>query len=262
MEVSLAELSHLRRECVLVFRPRHFPTTCSTLVLVHAEDGSVRLLLVEDDVRIAKLLATYLERYGIEVVHCPTGTAAERLARKDTFDVVVLDIMLPGTDGLTVCRLIRDRSTIPIIMVTALGEEADRVSGLEIGADDYMVKPISARELLARIRALLRRVDNAKPPASILRFDSLELRPDALRATIDECNIDLTPYQFALLQALAARAGRILSRERLLDLTKGTADEAFDRSIDVQISRIRKKLGRYADRLRTVRGAGYLFSEE
>ena len=226
------------------------------------DEQSIRLLLVEDDVRTASLLKTYLERHAIEVVHCPSGIAGQQLARNQAFDVVVLDVMLPGIDGLAVCRHIRDQSTVPIIMVTALGEEADRVSGLEIGADDYMVKPISARELLARIRALLRRAATLHVPPSTLRFGTLELRSEALRGTVDGCNIDLTPYQFALLQALAARAGQVLSREQLLDLAKGATDEAFDRSIDVQISRIRKKLGPYADRLRTVRGVGYLFAVE
>jgi DNA-binding response OmpR family regulator len=169
--------------------------------------------------------------------------------------------MLPGLDGLGVCRELRGRSDVPIIVLTARGEEADRVMGLELGADDYLAKPFSPRELLARIRAQVRRArGQAGPAARPVRVGGLHLDPGGLRATLDGRELPLTAYEFTLLRVLAERAGQVLSRERLLELAQGSAEEAFDRSIDVHISRLRAKLGDDPRRprwLKTVRGAGY-----
>jgi DNA-binding response OmpR family regulator len=172
--------------------------------------------------------------------------------------------MLPGRDGIEVCRNLRSRVDLPIIMVTARGEEADRVLGLEIGADDYLTKPFSARELLARIRVNVRRArGQAGPTLGVVRRGRLVLEPAALRVSLDGVAVDVTAYEFALLHALADRPGRVLTREQLLDLAKGSAELAFDRSIDVHVSRLRAKLGDDARKprlLKTVRGAGYVLA--
>ncbi len=218
-------------------------------------------LLVEDDTRLAALTGEYLRRHGVEVVVAPDGVRALEEARRLRFDVVLLDLMLPGRSGLDVCRELRARSDVPILILTARGEEADRVLGLELGADDYLTKPFSARELLARIQAQVRRArGQAGPPSRPVMVGALTLDPGALRATLRGRELDLTAYEFQLLRALAERAGHVLSRERILELVRGNAEEAFDRSIDVHISRLRAKLGDDPRRprwLKTVRGAGY-----
>jgi DNA-binding response OmpR family regulator len=218
-------------------------------------------LLVEDDARLASLTAEYLRRHGVEVVVAADGARALNEAGRTRFDVVLLDLMLPGRSGLDVCRELRETSDVPIVMLTARGEEADRVLGLELGADDYLAKPFSPRELLARLRAQVRRArGQAGPAARTVQVGPLQLDPGALRARLGARDLDLTAYEFRLLYALAERAGRVLSRERLLELVRGSAEEAFDRSIDVHISRLRAKLGDDPKKprvLKTVRGAGY-----
>jgi DNA-binding response OmpR family regulator len=172
--------------------------------------------------------------------------------------------MLPGKDGLEVCREVRARSDVPIVVLTARGEEADRVMGLELGADDYLAKPYSPRELLARIRAVTRRArGRAGPRDAVLTVGTLHLDPSSRRVTLGGEEIALTGYEFDLLRALAERAGRILSREQLMEAARGSADEAFDRSIDVHVSRLRQKLGDDPKRprlIKTVRGVGYLLA--
>ena len=226
----------------------------------------IRALLVEDDDRLAALTAEYLERYGVAVVRVADGDAALREAARVAYDVILLDLMLPGCDGLDVCRQVRARADTPILMLTARDEEADRVLGLELGADDYLVKPDSARELLARIRAAVRRArGQAGPSDRLLTVGPLTLNPATRVATLAGRALDLTTYEFALLRALAERPGRVLSREQLLEIAKGNAEEAFDRSIDVRISRLRHKLGedpRRPSMLRTIRGAGYALAVE
>jgi DNA-binding response OmpR family regulator len=178
--------------------------------------------------------------------------------------VVVLDLMLPGMSGLDVCGAIRSRSDVPIIIVTALAEEADRVIGIERGADDYLTKPFSARELLARIRAIVRRArGQLRTLKQTVTVGLLNLDPTMFRATLAGTDLELTSYEFSLLYALAERAGQVLSREQLLDLANGGAEESFDRSIDVRIWKLRQKLGDDARRpklLKTVRGAGYVLT--
>ena len=221
-------------------------------------------LLVEDDERLARFTAEFLVQHGVAVTRVGDGEAALRGARAQTFDVVILDLMLPKRDGLDVCRELRAKSAVPILVVTARGEEADRIVGLELGADDYLVKPFSPRELLARSRALVRR---ARGPlgsgADTIRIGPLELCTTAMTATYAGRPLDLTSYEFAILAALAEHGGRVLSREQILELVKGAADEAFDRSIDVRISRIRGKLGEPPGAksiIRTVRGVGYMLA--
>jgi two-component system response regulator RstA len=224
-------------------------------------EPTAHALLAEDDARLAQLTKEYLEKHGVVVTWLADGDAALREARRGRFDVLLLDIMLPGKSGLDICRKLREASDVPIIMLTARGEEADRVLGLELGADDYVPKPFSPRELLARIHALLRRARaQAGPKARVLTVADLMLDPGSLTAELAGRPLSLTSYEFALLYALAERAGRVLSREQLMELAKGNCEEAFDRSIDVHISRLRQKLGddpRRPRRIRTVRGAGY-----
>jgi two-component system OmpR family response regulator len=223
-------------------------------------------LLVEDDARLAALTREYLEGHGVVVTVASDGRRglAEALAHRP--DVVLLDLMLPELHGLEVCRQLRARSDVPIIVLTARGEEADRVMGLELGADDYLAKPFSPRELLARIRAVVRRArGRAGPSLEVLTVGELVVDPGARRATYGGRELPLTGYEFTLLEALAKRAGRVLSREQLMEMAKGTAEESFDRSIDVHVSRLRNKLGDDPKRprlLKTVRGVGYLLAAD
>ena len=228
------------------------------------EEGTIQALLVEDDERLARLTSRYLQEHGILVTVARTGPEGLAEASRHAYDVVLLDLMLPGRDGMEVCRDLRTRSNVPIIMVTARGEEADRVLGLESGADDYLAKPFSSRELLARIRAQVRRArGRAGPSSQPIQVGKLSLDPRSLSATLEGKPLVLTSYEFGLLRVLAERAGRVLSREQLLDLVKGNAEEVFDRSIDVHIFRLRQKLEadpRNPRLLKTVRGAGYLLA--
>jgi two-component system, OmpR family, phosphate regulon response regulator OmpR len=221
-----------------------------------------RVLLIEDDSRLAAMVSEYLGAAGYRVVIASNGThGLERLAA-EPYDALVLDLTLPDMDGLEVCRQLRARSELPVLMLTARGEAMDRVVGLELGADDYLPKPFEPRELLARLRAILRRRSSK---ASVLRFGRLEIDRDARRVQLDAQDKPLTSLQFALLVALAENAGRVLSREALMDLVKGERLEAFDRSIDVHVSRIRAVIEddpKKPRRIVTVRGAGYVFARQ
>jgi two-component system response regulator RstA len=226
----------------------------------------ITALLAEDDERLARFTAEYLEQNGVQVTCIGDGESALREAGARSFDIVILDLMLPGRDGLSVCRALRASSGVPILMVTARTDEPDRVVGLELGADDYLGKPFSARELLARVRALVRRARGRLGPSSdVLRVGPLELRLSSMTASHRGRPLELTSYEFAILRVLAERQGRVLSREQILELARGSAEDAFDRSIDVRISRIRHKLGddpRRPSILRTIRGAGYMMTGE
>jgi DNA-binding response OmpR family regulator len=225
---------------------------------------SHRILLVEDDARLAAMVADYLGEGGFRPTVAGTGAEAERQLKRDSFDAVVLDLMLPDTDGLDLCRRIRAASDIPLLMLTARGDPLDRVVGLELGADDYLPKPFEPRELLARLRAILRR-PRLSASADVLRFGRLEIDRGARRVRVEGQEKPLTSYQYLLLLALAERAGRVLSRDALMDLMKGSAIEEFDRSIDVHISRIRAAIEddpKKPRRILTVRGAGYVFARE
>jgi two-component system phosphate regulon response regulator OmpR len=223
-----------------------------------------RILLVEDDARLATMVADYLGEAGFRATRAATGTAAMQLAAAESFDAVVLDLMLPDADGLDLCRSLRSRSDIPILMLTARGDPLDRVVGLELGADDYLPKPFEPRELLARLRAILRR-RGAPGAAQVLQFGRLEIDRGAREVRLDGKPRTLTGHQFALLLALAERPGRVLSRDALMDLTRGAALEDFDRSIDVHVSRLRAAIEddpRHPRRILTLRGAGYVFAKD
>ena len=232
--------------------------------MVAADPERFSALFVEDDERLASLTARYLEGHGVAVTWVGDGQQGLAEALKGKHDVLILDLMLPRKSGLEICREVRARISVPIIILTALGEEADRVLGLESGADDYLAKPFSSRELLARLRALVRRGRGMVGPSrESLRVGQLELSPRDYSATLAGQSLGLTTAEFILLRVLAERAGRVLSREQLLDLTKGSSEEAFDRSIDAHISRLRHKLGddpRQPRLLKTIRGAGYMLT--
>jgi DNA-binding response OmpR family regulator len=236
-----------------------------------------RLLLIEDDQRLANMLLPFLDQHGYQVAHAATANAGLALLenRTEHFDLLLLDLMLPDAFGLDVCRQIRAQASaaaaIPIIMLTAKGDPMDKVLGLEIGADDYVAKPFEPRELLARLRALLRRqtvlATHASPNranSNILRFGRLEINLDAHALYVDAEECSLTAYQFDLLVAMAKSAGRVVSREYLKDAVKGELPDAFDRSIDVHIGKIRAAIEddpKQPKRIITVRGAGYVFAK-
>ena len=230
------------------------------------------ILLVEDDPRLAEMLVEYLGQAAFRVTHAPNGRAALDCIASGEVDAVILDLMLPDMDGLDVCRQLRAVSDIPVLMLTARGDAIDRIIGLEIGADDYLPKPFEPRELLARVRAILRRrVEHRHQPdaapqqrSELLHFGRLEIDPAAHAARLDGVSCELTAYQFDLLLVLARHAGRVLSRDSLMELLKGEPLEAFDRSIDVHMSRIRAAVEddpKKPRRIITVRGAGYLFAK-
>jgi two-component system phosphate regulon response regulator OmpR len=222
-----------------------------------------QILLIEDDARLAEMLRDYLGGADFTVAHADSGSAGLRLHAREAFDAIVLDAMLPDIDGLEVCRQIRSDAATPILMLTARGHATDRIIGLEMGADDYLPKPFEPRELLARLRAILRRGKDTRN-GDVLMFGRLEIDRGAREARIDGIVHALTSYQFELLAALAERPGRVMGREALMDFVKGEALEAFDRSIDVHISRIRAVIEddpKKPRRIITVRGSGYVFAK-
>jgi two-component system phosphate regulon response regulator OmpR len=226
----------------------------------------MRILVVDDEPDVVESirLGFTLQWREVDVLGAATGEGALDVVEREHPDIVLLDIGLPDIDGFAVLRRLREFSDVPVLMLTARGDAMDRVVGLEIGADDYLPKPFEPRELLARLRAILRRRDRAGP-SSALRFGRLEIDRDARRVRVDGAERNLTGHQFALLVVLAERAGRVLSRDTLMDLVKGEELEAFDRSIDVHVSRIRAAIEddpKRPRRLLTVRGAGYVFARQ
>ncbi len=222
-----------------------------------------RILLIEDDPRLAEMVRDYLSEAGFRVAHAPTGQQGLEHHARETFDALILDLMLPDMDGLDVCRQIRTKAATPIVMLTARGDAMDRIVGLELGADDYLPKPFEPRELLARLKAVLRR-GKSTGSSDTLRFGRLEIDRAARQARLDGAPADLTSYQFNLLLILAEHAGRVMSRDALMDSMKGEALENFDRSIDVHISRIRAAIEddpKKPRRIITVRGSGYVFAK-
>jgi len=223
------------------------------------------LLMIEDDGRLAGMVVDYLTHAGFAVAHAERAADGLAWLAAHRADLVILDLMLPDGNGLDLCRTIRAGSDLPVLMLTARGDPTDRIVGLELGADDYLPKPFEPRELLARIRAVLRRRGGpgSERAGAVLRFGQLEIDRDARRLRIDGQTCDLTDHQFALVNAMAERAGRVLSREQLMDLVSGEPLDAFDRSIDVHIARIRAVIENDPKRplrILTVRGAGYVFS--
>lgn len=233
------------------------------------DKGLASILIVDDDRDIRELLATFLQSHGFAVTTARDGVEMQRQLELRPHNLAILDLMLPGQDGLDLCRVLRQRSSMPIIMLTARADETDRIVGLEIGADDYVTKPFNPRELLARIRAVLRRA-GAGPAVPIgsatarnYRFDGWTLSLER-RELIDPAGVmvDLSTGEFDLLRAFLEAPNRVLTREQLLDAARSQPDAVFDRAIDVQVSRLRKKIEpEEASRpmVRTIRGAGYLF---
>jgi two-component system phosphate regulon response regulator OmpR len=223
-----------------------------------------RILLVEDDARLAEMVKNYLGGAGFRVTIAESGARGIALQARELFDALVLDLMLPDMDGLEVCRRLRASTDLPILMLTARGDAMDRVVGLEIGADDYLPKPFEPRELLARLNAIMRRA-RADTRSETLRFGRLEIDVGARQARVDGKACPLTSHQFALILLLARHAGRVMSREVIMDLLRSERLEAFDRSIDVHISRIRAAVEddpKKPRRVITVRGAGYVFAKQ
>ena len=224
---------------------------------------AARILIIDDDVRLATMVREYLATAGLSVATEETATAGLARLGREPVDALVLDVMLPDGDGFDVLRRVRATSEIPVLMLTARGDPTDRIVGLELGADDYLPKPFEPRELLARLRAILRR-QRSSGARDVLRFGRLEIDRDTRTVRVDGEERALTSHQFDLLTALAEHPGRVLSRETLLDLAKGEPLDAFDRSIDVHISRIRAAIEddpKHPRRIITVRGAGYVFAK-
>ena len=230
-----------------------------------------QILMIEDDARLAQMVSEYLTKSGFGVAHAADGQAGLEQVQQHAPDLVILALMLPDMDGLDVCRRIRalqgPAAQVPVLMLTAKGDPMDRIIGLELGADDYLPKPFEPRELLARIRAILRRrTDGGSPPATqALRFGTLEIDRDARTVTVAGELADLTSYQFDLLVALAERAGRVLTRDQIMEAVRGRELEAFDRSIDVHMGRIRAAIemdAKLPKRILTVRGVGYVFAKQ
>jgi DNA-binding response OmpR family regulator len=232
------------------------------------------LLMIEDDSRLAQMVVDYLGQSGYAVTHAPDGESGLEQMPLVMPELVMLDLMMPGIDGLEVCRRIRalpgNLGRVPVIMLTGKGDPMDRIIGLELGADDYLPKPFEPRELLARIRAVLRRRGDGGPSSvtrstPVLRFGSLEIDRDARTVQVDEQLCELTSYQFDLLVAMAERAGRVLTRDQIMEAVRGRELDVFDRSIDVHIGRIRQAIeadSKEPKRILTVRGVGYVFAKQ
>lgn len=225
---------------------------------------AVRVLVIDDDVRLFELLASYLEPHDIKLTHAAGGQIGLLRLEQDVFDAVLLDVMMPVVDGLQVLRKIREKHRVPVIMLTARGDEADRVVGLELGADDYVAKPFSPRELLARLRAVLRRAQPANADER-LQVGGIMVDLGARTVRVAEQDIELTGLEFDLLVALMRRAGRVVPRSALMSEAGRSDVNVSERTIDVHVSHLRRKLGddpRAPRRIRTIRGVGYLLSRD
>ncbi len=231
-------------------------------------DMSEHILMIDDDLRLSAMVGDYLRSHGYQVSTAPSLGAGRELLARQACDALVLDLMLPDGDGLDLCRELRSSPrtrAMPLLMLSARGEPTDRIVGLEIGADDYLPKPFEPRELLARVRALLRRSANSQTEDDLWRFGKLEIDNGLRQVRLDGVPCDLTSYQFDLLTVLARHPGRVLSRDQIMDSLKGHPLEAFDRSIDVHISRIRAAIesdAKNPQRILTVRGVGYVFAKK
>ncbi len=227
-------------------------------------DAVKSVLVVEDEIKIARLVRDYLEQAGFAVLEAADGPAALTMARRDTPDAIVLDLGLPGMDGLDVTRRLRATSSVPIIILTARSDETDRVVGLELGADDYVVKPFSPKELVARIRAVLRRADATLGGGEVIRAGEVTIDLPKMRVTVGDEVVDLTATEFDLLATLARHPGRIYSRAQLLDAVHGVAFESYERSVDAHVKNIRRKIEPNPRKPRyvlTVYGVGYKFAD-
>jgi DNA-binding response OmpR family regulator len=231
--------------------------------LVESGRVALRVLCIDDDTRLFELLASYLGDNGVRLEHAPDGRQGLATLERGVFDAILLDVMMPGMDGLEVCRRIREKSRIPIIMLTARGDETDRVVGLELGADDYVPKPFSPRELLARLRAVLRRTAPSGEPPLTVGEVSVDLQARTVR--VGSGNVELTALEFDILVALARRPGRVVPREVLMEEAGRSDVTVSDRTVDVHVSHLRRKLGddpRSPRLIKTVRGVGYVLARE
>ena len=222
------------------------------------------ILVVEDEVDILDLVEFNLRQAGFEVLRALDGAAGLQLALNERPDLIVLDLMLPKMDGKEVCKRIRqddETRNIPVLMLTAKTSEIDRIIGFEIGADDYVNKPFSPRELVLRVQAILKRALDTEPSTAVLRFNGLLIDPEKHRVEVDGAEVSLTATEFSLLSFLASNAGRVLGREVLLDRVWGYAYEGYARTVDTHIRRLRQKLGSARDRIETLRGLGYRFKD-
>ncbi|MEM6465711.1 MAG: response regulator [Pseudomonadota bacterium] len=227
--------------------------------------AAARIIIVEDDPEIGPLTRDLFEREGFTADLAPDGAALDRAMARAEVDLVVLDLMLPGEDGFSICRRLRASGSTPILMLTARGEDIDRIIGLELGADDYLPKPFNPRELIARARAILRRTTPELPRGQRLAFDGFVVDLDAQQVLNGSAPLTLTSGEFALLRAFLERPRHVLSREQLMDRSQSRSVDAFDRTIDVQVSRLRAKLSddpRAPRLIKTVRNAGYLFAAD
>jgi len=223
---------------------------------------SGRILLVEDEQDLADIVVYNLQKENFSVVHANTGSSALKALKESEFDLVLLDLMLPDMAGIDICRTIRTKdqtATLPIIMVTAKGEEIDRVVGFEVGADDYVVKPFSARELILRVKAVLRRQKSSEPSADILEYSSFRIDSSAHRVFWEEEEIILTALEFKLLKTLLVRRGKVQTRERLLEDVWDMDPNVNTRTVDKHVQRLRQKIGDGAELIETIRGIGYRF---
>ncbi len=232
------------------------------------QDMSEHILLIDDDMRLSAMVGDYLRSHGYQVSSAPSLALGRDMLARQACDALILDLMLPDGDGLDLCRELRaspKTKALPLLMLSARGEPTDRIVGLEVGADDYLPKPFEPRELLARVRALLRRAGPVADDADVWRFGKLEIDNGLRQVRLDGQPCDLTSYQLDLLCVLAQHPGRVLSRDQIMDLLKGHPLEAFDRSIDVHISRIRAAIEqdpKEPRRILTVRGVGYVFAKK
>lgn len=227
-----------------------------------ANRGMENVLLIDDDVELCSMLTDYLGRHGFHVTSIHRGDTGLKAAREKSWALVLLDVMLPGMDGFEVLKQLRGVSPVRVLLLTARGDDVDRIVGLEIGADDYLPKPFNPRELLARMRAILRRSSTAEPvsASAILRIDDLELDSGARTVLIKGKIVELTDVEFSLLEALMRSPGKVVSREELAERALGRSLNPFDRSLDMHVSRLRRKLDEVSssgDRVKTIRGAGY-----
>lgn len=243
---------------------------CTTLRNQEIEAGKMKILIVDDDRKLCRLVADYLEPMGYRVEAAHNGSQALKMIPGGDYRAVILDVMMPGMDGFEVLKRLREQSDIPVLMLTARGEETDRIVGLEMGADDYLPKTFSSRELLARLRAVTRRhyISERRglstAPDRVLVFGNLEIEQSSRTVRLDSKTLNLTPIEYDLLATLAGSAGRVLTRDQLLDAVSGRNYEVYDRSVDVHISSLRRKLGedpRNSRFIQTVRAVGYMFKQ-
>jgi DNA-binding response OmpR family regulator len=223
------------------------------------------VLVIEDETDIADLIAFHMEGAGFNVTVAHSGTMAMRAMQKQPPDLIVLDLMLPDMDGMELCRTLKRKEAtrhIPVIMVTAKGEEVDRIVGLELGADDYVVKPFSTRELTLRVKTVLRRLRGPKEEKKVLKHEAVVLDVDAHKVTIEDQKIELTLTEFKLLYELLVNKGRVRSREILLNNVWGYTFEGYERTVDTHVQRLRRKMGGFGNIIETVRGIGYMIKED